>query len=70
MEISFCRVIVKIGNDIYTKRIKKDAKKNSYKVALKRRYSEGNSITVTVKNKYKQKLAAKNAKVYYASTIR
>ena len=64
------RVIVKIGNDTYTKSIRKDVKKLSYTVAFKRTYSEGSVVSVTIKNKYKQNVAAKNSKVYYASTIR
>ena len=63
------KVEVKTGNKTYKKTIKKDAKKLSYKIKIKRNKA-GTKVSSTVNNKFKQKIAAKSQKVYYASKVK
>ena len=63
------KITVKVGKKTYTKKIKKDASKISYKQKIKKSKA-GSKITVTVKNKFKQTVYSKSKKVYYASKIK
>ena len=63
-------VQLKVGKKKYNKTIKKDAKTYKYTVKVKKKKKEGTKITVTIKNKFKQTMTTKKAKVYYASKIK
>ena len=63
------KVTVKVGKKYYKKKIKKNYKKYKYKIKLKSKKA-GDKIKITVKNKYKQKIASKSGKVYYASSLK
>ena len=62
-------ITIKVGKKSYTKKIKKDASKITYKQKIKRT-KEGSKIKITVKNKFKQNVYTKSKKVYYASKIK
>lgn len=63
------KISIKVGKKTYTKKIKKDATKVTYKQKIKKT-KEGSKITITVKNKFKQTVYSGSKKVYYASKIK
>ncbi len=64
------KVTIKVGKNTLNKTVKKDAKKVKYTIKLKKKCKEGNKISIAVKNKFKQSVASKSSKVYYASKIK
>lgn len=55
-------VKLKVGKKTYTKKIKKDSKKITYKIKTMKQ-KKGQKVTATVYNKYKQKLSTKSKKI-------
>ena len=60
---------VKIGKKTYKYKLKSNKKKVTHKFKIKRSKA-GKKITVTVVNKYKQKLTSRSSIVYYAMKVR